>query len=80
MELTLIVSPVDRHGNYEAKLGDRVVVASSRQPLLDSARVLIEWGLNREARLCAHRRDTKAAICGVLGRLAIESPQTCEAT
>jgi hypothetical protein len=41
----IVVTPVGRHGRFEAQLlGNRVILESSRQPLLDSARVLLAEG------------------------------------
>jgi hypothetical protein len=41
--VNIIVMPL-RHGRFRARLGDRVIVKSSRQPLLDAARVLLATG------------------------------------
>jgi hypothetical protein len=40
--IEIIVMPVDRRGRFTARLGDRVILKSSRQPLLDAARILAE--------------------------------------
>jgi hypothetical protein len=41
--LVLIVTPVGQ-GQFAARLGDRIVVERTRQPLLDGARVLLGEG------------------------------------
>ncbi len=78
-EITIVVSPVrERPGRYTAGLegDDRVPVASSRQPFLDSARKLIERGYDPEAVMVMRYAgsDTKSlrSKVGVAARLTVD--------
>jgi len=46
----IVVTPL-RCGKFAARLGDRIILKSSRQPLLDAARVLLAEGADPEARI-----------------------------
>ena len=73
--LTLTVS-VANYGNrgplFAAHLGDRLIVASSTQPLLDSARVLLREGVDPETKLVMrHKGSDTDALSGRVGELAM---------
>ncbi|MFT0893074.1 hypothetical protein [Pseudochelatococcus sp. G4_1912] len=48
--LAIIIHPLGR-GLYEARIGETVVVKSSRTPFLDAARVLLDAGYNPHAQI-----------------------------
>src|SRR5262245_42598210 len=50
-DFQLVVTPAGRPGRFTARLGGRLVVASSRQPLLDGARVLLAEGADPRSRI-----------------------------
>jgi hypothetical protein len=64
----ITVSPVGP-GRYLAQLGGEVLIASSRQPFLDSARILLGRGVAPGALLVMrHEGDpTVAAVAGTVG-------------
>jgi len=43
-QISIVVEPVGNHGRFSARFDGRVLVASSRQPFLDAARVLLAEG------------------------------------
>jgi hypothetical protein len=43
-QVSIVVEPVGNHGRFSARFDGRVLVASSRQPFLDAARVLLAEG------------------------------------
>ena len=45
--VTIVIEPVGHHGRFRACVDGRVIVASTRQPFLDAARVLIGEGHDR---------------------------------
>jgi len=44
MQYDLIIEPVNPYGQYQASLGNEVIVASTREPLLAGARALLKMG------------------------------------
>jgi hypothetical protein len=40
-KIVIPVEPTDRHGRFRARLDGRVIIESTRQPLLDTARTLV---------------------------------------
>ena len=72
---TLIISPSNRHGSFAVTLDDGRSL-TSRQPLLDAARVLLADGENPNAILemrWANNPGTVAASCriGSAGKLSV---------
>jgi hypothetical protein len=72
LPITIIVDEIERKGRFSAELPDgTVLAASSRQPLLDAARVLLRQGYDPNQRLAMKRRGSDTvALSGVLGKLA----------
>ncbi len=71
----------NRPGRYSARLPDGTeLVSSSRQPLLDSARVLINWGYLPETRVEMWRPGASQfamrAVLGVAARLTVDETRT----
>jgi hypothetical protein len=62
----------DRHGRISSRLLDgTVVVASSRRPFLDGARVLLQQGHHPDQRLVMrHRGSSIDAMRGTIGEAA----------
>jgi hypothetical protein len=79
---TIIAAPAfDRdgnrlHGKFNARLGDRVLVAASRQPLLDGARALLELGYDLNATVVMRHAgstiDSLRTKIGDAARLTVE--------
>jgi hypothetical protein len=51
-----IVERTGRAGKYDAFVGDRLIVSSTRQPFFDGARALIAFGVAPETVLIMRRR------------------------
>ncbi len=65
-----VVSPLG-HGRFEARLGERVILGSSRQPLLDAARVLLAEGADPGARIqMRHAGAIHVALSSTVGKAA----------
>ena len=60
--IAIVVEPIDCQGHFSAQLADsgRIIVASSRQPLLDSARALLNAGLPASVRIELWHRGADA--------------------
>jgi hypothetical protein len=65
--IAAVVEPAECHGGFRAYVGGRVIVASSRQPFLDAARVLIGEGHNPRTILeMRHVGTDHIALCSPL--------------
>jgi hypothetical protein len=71
MEITVEISPVGSPhiDAFEARIADRVLVASSSTPFISAARVLLSEGADPATVLIA-RRGSVEALRGVLGVVA----------
>ena len=70
--------PLDR-GRFETRLGDRVILKSSRQPLLDAARVLLAEGMAPDTRIAmrhagANHDALSSTVGKAAGRMVLETP------
>jgi hypothetical protein len=54
----ITVKPVDRYGTFDAYLGERLLT-TSRQPFLDSARVLLAEGIDPATPLVMRRAGSQ---------------------
>jgi hypothetical protein len=73
----ITVAPVARRaGCFAARLGQRLLVAASRQPFLDSARVLVADGVNPDTTIAMRHRgadhDALRARLGTAAALRVE--------
>jgi hypothetical protein len=69
--LRIIVKPTGSNGRYSARLGERLLLASARCPLLESARLLLAEGVAPETVLeMQHSGSPIVAMRGRLGELA----------
>lgn len=71
-------APVDRRGRFRAELADGTVLAVSRQPFLDAARVLISAGYSPEIMLVGLRKGS--AHWSLQGRLSDAAKLTVDET
>jgi hypothetical protein len=70
MRFDILVTPQGR-GRYMARLGERVICVSTRQPLLDAARVLLAEGVAPEARIAMrHEGSPHVALSSTVGKAA----------
>jgi hypothetical protein len=73
--LVVLVETVDRRSRFRARLGDRIIVESSRQPFFDAARALITEGCDPAVMLIMRHAgaatDALIAKVGVAARLTI---------
>jgi hypothetical protein len=87
MNLTIIVSPCPPApypkkwaGLFEARFNGRVLVAGSRQPLLDAARVLVSEGHDPETTITMRHagsdHDALSAKLGVAAKLTVDEAHT----
>ena len=79
--MLVYVAEIERRGRYRAELEDgTVLVESSNQPLLDSARVLIGQGIDPDTELVMARRATGEhsirGKAGALAKLTVQNSQT----
>jgi hypothetical protein len=79
--IEIVVAPRDRRGRFNASLRDGTsVVRSSRQPLLDAARVLIQQGYSPNARIEMWRPGAAQcamhAVLGLAARLTVDETRT----
>ncbi|SRR6266567_8534353 len=66
--IEIIVEPVGHHDRFAARLDGRVLVASSRQPFLDAARVLLREGHDpRSVLVMRHRGSSTESLHACLG-------------
>lgn len=71
--IEITVTPCQPHsrGRFVARLGDRVLVKSTRQPLLDAARILLAEGADPAARIVMrHVGADHAALASTVGQAA----------
>jgi hypothetical protein len=72
--ITIIVSPRNPplgRGRFEVRLGDRVILKSSRQPLLDAARVFLAEGVPPDTRIAMrHAGSDHDALSSTIGKAA----------
>jgi hypothetical protein len=75
-KIVLVVEPIGHGGRFRARLDGRLIVASSRQPFLDAARVLIVEGCDPASRLAMRHTgsatDALIAKVGAAARLAVD--------
>jgi hypothetical protein len=65
-----IVITALRRGKFAARFGDRVILKSSRQPLLDAARILLTPSADPKARIAMrHSGAEHAALSSTIGRV-----------
>jgi hypothetical protein len=73
--LAILVETVDRRGWFRARLGDRIIVESSKQPFFDAARVLMAEGCDPAITLimwhAGAATDALTAKVGAAARLTI---------
>ena len=70
-QVVIEISPHGRHGKFAARLPDGEVIAVSVQPLIASARRLLELGYPAETVLTMrHRGSETVALRGQIGRVA----------
>jgi hypothetical protein len=68
--IIITVSPIGR-GRFEARVGDRIILKSSRQPLLDAARVLLAEGIPPDTRITMrHAGANHDALSSTVGKAA----------
>jgi len=66
----ILVTPLGR-GQFTARVGDRVILKSSRQPLLDAARVLAGEGVPPDTRISMrHEGSPHLALTSTVGKAA----------
>src|SRR5450759_1501882 len=77
-EILIVVEPVGHHCRFSARLADggRVIVRSSRQPFLDSARRLLDLGYDPTALLvlrhAGSETDCLTAKIGAAAKLTVK--------
>jgi hypothetical protein len=75
-DIAILVEPIDHHGRFRAYADGRMIVASSRQPLLDVARALMSQGHDPLTMLVLRHAgsgiDSLMATIGVAARLTVE--------
>jgi hypothetical protein len=74
--LVIIVDPVGHRGRFRAQLDERVLVASSRTPFCDAARVLVAEGFDPATRIAMRHAgsatDALTATVGGAAQLTVE--------
>lgn len=66
-----IVETPPRRGRFTARLGGRVILESSRQPLLDAARILLAGGFAPSTRIAMrHAGENHDALTSTVGAAA----------
>jgi len=69
-DFVLLASPLG-HGRFMACLGERVILESSRQPLLDAARFLLGEGVTPDTRIAMrHQGSPHVALSSTVGKAA----------
>lgn len=71
--IEIVISPLGckSPGRFEVRLGDRPILKSSRQPLLDAARVLAGEGVSPNARIAIrHAGANHVALSSTIGTAA----------
>jgi hypothetical protein len=74
--IVITIEPLDRRGRYQVHLGGRLLLSSSRQPLLDGARELIRLGADPDA-LIVMRRAGSSTDC-LRGRIGTAAGLTVD--
>jgi hypothetical protein len=70
-QLIIVVTEIEGRGRYEAHVGDRIIVKSSRTPFLDAARVLLAEGYDRTTRIfMRHAHDGIDCLTSTVGKAA----------
>lgn len=68
--LLVILRPLDRHGKFSAEFEGEIIVETSTQPMIESARVLSARGYNPSALLVArHFGSEHDAMLGAVGNI-----------
>jgi hypothetical protein len=58
-------------GRFEVRLGDHIILKSSRQPVADAARVLVGEGIDPKARIqMRHEGSPHVALSSTIGKAA----------
>jgi hypothetical protein len=74
--MIITVEPVDRLAHFRVRLGERLLLDGSRQPMCDAARILIAEGANPDAvlamRHAGHADDALRAKLGAAAGLVVE--------
>lgn len=72
--ITITISPINPplgHGRFEVRHGDRMILRSSRQPLLDAARVFLAEGIPPDIRIAMrHAGAGHDALSSAVGKAA----------
>ena len=68
--IQIVITPLG-HGQFEAAIGGRILLESSRQPLLDVARVLLDEGVPPNTRIgMRHAGSPHIALSATIGKAA----------
>jgi hypothetical protein len=77
--IEIILRPLGR-GRFEARHGERIILVSSRQPLLDAARVFLAAGVPPDTRIAMRHagadHDALSSTIGAAAKLTVRETPT----
>jgi hypothetical protein len=74
--VAIAVEQADRVGHFRARLGARVIIATTRQPLCDGARILLRGGVDPDA--FAVMRHAGSGTDALRGRISAAAQLTVD--